>query len=96
MLQDVPAEERRDAMKFYNDYFDDAGKENEIRIYEEIPETKQEIDNFIQLFDSEEYIARTDIFFLKENHIYFIVPWDESGRHYIHVELSLDGFSKLQ
>ena len=75
---------------------DDAGKENEIRIYEEIPETKQEIDNFIQLFDSEEYIARTDIFFLKENHIYFIVPWDESGRHYIHVELSLDGFSKLQ
>ena len=29
LLQDVPAEERRDAMKFYNDYFDDAGAENE-------------------------------------------------------------------
>lgn len=74
---------------------DDARKGNEIRIYEEIPENKQEIDDFIQLFDSEEYIERTDIFFLKENCIYFIVPWDEAGRHYFHIELSLDKFDKL-
>ena len=29
LLQDVPVEERREAMRYYNDYFDEAGKENE-------------------------------------------------------------------
>ena len=29
LLQDLPVEERREAMKYYNDYFDDAGEENE-------------------------------------------------------------------
>ena len=28
LLQDVPVEERREAMRYYNDYFDEAGKEN--------------------------------------------------------------------
>lgn len=36
LLQDVPEEERRDAMKYYNDYFDDAGEENEARVVEEL------------------------------------------------------------
>lgn len=36
LLQDVPEEERRDAMKYYNDYFDDAGEENESRVVEEL------------------------------------------------------------
>lgn len=36
LLQDVPEEERRDAMKFYNDYFDDAGEENEQQVIEEL------------------------------------------------------------
>ena len=27
LLQDVPVEERREAMQYYNDYFDDAGAE---------------------------------------------------------------------
>lgn len=36
LLQDVPIEERRDAMKFYNDYFDDAGEENEQQVVEEL------------------------------------------------------------
>ena len=36
LLQDVPVEERRDAMKYYNDYFDDAGEENEQRVIEEL------------------------------------------------------------
>lgn len=36
LLQDVPAEERRDAMKYYNDYFDDAGEENEQKVIEEL------------------------------------------------------------
>ena len=29
LLQDVPVEERREAMRYYNDYFDEAGKEHE-------------------------------------------------------------------
>ncbi|MCI9423333.1 DUF1700 domain-containing protein [Sporofaciens musculi] len=36
LLQDVPEEERRDAMKYYNDYFDDAGEENESQVVEEL------------------------------------------------------------
>ncbi len=32
LLQDVPAIERQDAMKYYNDYFDDAGEENEQQV----------------------------------------------------------------
>lgn len=36
LLQDVPVEERRDAMKFYNDYFDDAGEENEQQVIAEL------------------------------------------------------------
>ena len=36
LLQDVPEEERRDAMKFYNDYFDDAGEENEQQVIAEL------------------------------------------------------------
>lgn len=36
LLQDIPAEERREAMKYYNDYFDDAGVENETQVIEEL------------------------------------------------------------
>ena len=36
LLQDVPEEERRDAMKYYNDYFDEAGKENEEEVIKEL------------------------------------------------------------
>lgn len=36
LLQDIPAEERREAMKYYNDYFDDAGAENEKQVIEEL------------------------------------------------------------
>ena len=32
LLQDVPVEERREAMQYYNDYFDDAGEENEEQV----------------------------------------------------------------
>lgn len=36
LLQDVPVEERRDAMQYYNDYFDDAGVENEQQVIKEL------------------------------------------------------------
>ena len=32
LLQDVPVEERTDAMQYYNDYFDAAGEENEQKV----------------------------------------------------------------
>ena len=36
LLQNIPAEERREAMQYYSDYFDDAGAENEAKILEEL------------------------------------------------------------
>ena len=41
LLEDLPDEERFDALKYYNNYFDDAGEENEAQIIAELgsPET---------------------------------------------------------
>lgn len=36
LLQDVPVEERREAMRYYNDYFDEAGAENEAQAVSEL------------------------------------------------------------
>lgn len=36
LLQDVPVEERIAAMQYYNDYFDDAGEENEAQVIAEL------------------------------------------------------------
>lgn len=36
LLQDIPVEERREAMQYYNDYFDDAGPENEQQVIDEL------------------------------------------------------------
>lgn len=36
LLQDVPVEERQEAMQYYNDYFDDAGEENEEKVVSEL------------------------------------------------------------
>lgn len=36
LLQDIPVIERQEAMKYYNDYFDDAGEENEQTVIEEL------------------------------------------------------------
>ncbi len=41
LLQDVPAEERRDAMQYYNDYFDDAGEDQEQQVIEELESPKK-------------------------------------------------------
>ena len=48
LLQDIPEVERRDAMKYYNDYFDEAGEENEEQVIrefgapEEVAEKRQD------------------------------------------------------
>ena len=36
LLQDISVEERTEAMKYYNDYFDEAGEENEAKIIREL------------------------------------------------------------
>ena len=36
LLQDISVEERVEAMKYYNDYFDEAGEENEEEIVREL------------------------------------------------------------
>lgn len=36
LLQDISVEERTEAMQYYNDYFDDAGVENELHIINEL------------------------------------------------------------
>ena len=36
LLQDIPDADRRDAMHYYNDYFDDAGAENEQQVIAEL------------------------------------------------------------
>ncbi len=36
LLQDVPEEERNEAMQYYNDYFEDAGAENEEQVLKEL------------------------------------------------------------
>lgn len=41
LLQDIPAEERVAAMEYYNDYFDDAGGENEQQVIRELGSPEQ-------------------------------------------------------
>lgn len=45
LLQDVPVEERREAMQYYNDYFDDAGEENEQQVIKELESPKKVSEN---------------------------------------------------
>ena len=41
LLQDIPVVERQEAMKYYNDYFDDAGEENEEGVIAELGSPKK-------------------------------------------------------
>ena len=36
LLQDISESERREALEYYNSYFDDAGEENESRVIQEL------------------------------------------------------------
>lgn len=47
LLQDVPEEERKDAMQYYNDYFDDAGVENEEEVIENLGSPASIAENII-------------------------------------------------
>ena len=41
LLKDIPDNERAEAIQYYNDYFDDAGAENEARVIEELESPEQ-------------------------------------------------------
>lgn len=41
LLADIPENERQEALEFYNNYFDDAGPENEARVIEELGGTPE-------------------------------------------------------
>lgn len=41
LLKDIPESERRDALEYYNDYFDEAGAENEQKVMEELGSPEQ-------------------------------------------------------
>lgn len=45
LLMDIPDNERREAIQYYNDYFDDAGEENEAKVIKELGSPQQVAQN---------------------------------------------------
>lgn len=43
LLEDIPENERREALEYYNNYFDDAGPENEAKIIQELGGTPERV-----------------------------------------------------
>ena len=76
----------------------DAWEKNEIRVID-LPVTEDDIKEivgeFVKLFETEEYISRTDIFFITENHIYFLAPPPESMRQNVYIEMDIAKFPKI-
>ena len=66
LLQDIPEEDRVDALKYYNDYFDDAGSENEQNVIEEL-ESPEKVAMKIKA-DRED--TETTEEFVKDNKVY--------------------------
>lgn len=72
---------------------EEAWKNKEINISNfHIPEEESEevINNFLKLLETSEYLNRRDNFFIKNNHIYFIVLPPISMRQSIYIEISLE------
>lgn len=42
LLEDIPENERREALEYYENYFDDAGPENEVRVIQELGGTPEQ------------------------------------------------------
>lgn len=45
LLADIPAEEREEALQYYEDYFDDAGRENEAEVIRELESPQRVAEN---------------------------------------------------
>ena len=59
LLQDIPEIERKDAMKYYNDYFDEAGEENEEQVIREFG-TPEEVAKNIKADLKDKTVNTTD------------------------------------
>ena len=77
LLQDIPEEDRIDALKYYNDYFDDAGSENEQNVIEELesPEKvamkiKADRENIYQYYQEDTYGEEKDNKIYQDNGTY--------------------------
>lgn len=59
LLQDIPEAERREALQYYNDYFDDAGPENEAQVIRELGSPAQVAKTIREgMFENGEYTER--------------------------------------
>lgn len=72
----------------------EAAQENKEISIPDFPVTEEdieeEINHFLELLETPEYLNRGDNFFIKDNHIYFIAPPPISMRQSIYVEISLE------
>lgn len=59
LLWDIPESERREALQYYNDYFDDAGPENEAKVIKELGSPEQVAKTIREgMFENGEYTER--------------------------------------
>ena len=61
LLQDIPEVERRDAMKYYNDYFDEAGEENEEQVIREFGAPEEVAENIKARRKIQRMVSRKNI-----------------------------------
>ena len=52
LLLDVPGDERREALEYYRNYFEDAGQENEAKIIEELESPEKNAEKTVPISGS--------------------------------------------
>ena len=62
LLRGIPASEREDALAYYNDYFDDAGVENEYQVIMELGSPEAVAEHIISNMQSEKYSYKNSNF----------------------------------
>lgn len=77
LLQDVPEEERRDAMQFYNDYFDDAGEDKEDEVIAELESPGKVAEKI-----------KADLWGQQEEKVYTETGCEDGGREDRHMPVS--------
>ncbi len=80
LLRGIPASEREDALAYYNDYFDEAGAENEVRVIQELGSPEAVAENILadiqreqgqherQTYSSPETESYEDVYKQQETH----------------------------
>ena len=67
LLADIPESERTEALQYYNDYFDDAGVENELRVLVELGSPYEVAQSIKAGLNTEEKTEKPDVQFDKQN-----------------------------